>query len=276
MKDLLLTKADVEQLQRQCRHCNVFSIYLPRYYPPRKNHPVGKILEKLINECMGYLEAMSLEELSSLVDNMPPGLKMLLDFDPTQPMDDHIRQRVAMSYLMGVTQQSYISFQDALFPNVDVSAVLRIYPELRDAIDDGGSLSSTPASNRWIWASSTRTTCFIIINAFVVAWHRIPTSISCTAVLSHFDGAVKMYGENEYATRLESYMLRELRGDAKPKLFRVDGDIDVDHWIELMAHFFKGNEMMIEYFDPDEFERRFGAQITKWAEMEASHRPHGD
>jgi hypothetical protein len=56
------------------------------------------------------------------------------------------------------------------------------------------------------------------------------------------------------------------RSHAKPKLFRIDGDIDVDQWIELTAHFFKENEMLIEYFDPDEFERRFGAQIRKWAE----------
>jgi hypothetical protein len=63
-------------------------------------------------------------------------------------------------------------------------------------------------------------------------------------------------------------MPAEPRSYSKPKLFRIDGDIDIDQWIELAAHFFKGNEMLIEYFDPEEFERRFGAKIKKWAESD--------
>jgi hypothetical protein len=47
----------------------------------------------------------------------------------------------------------------------------------------------------------------------------------------------------------------------KPKLFRIDartdaagnyvGAIDIDTWINLTSMFFKGNIMLIEYFDPD-------------------------
>ncbi len=47
------------------------------------------------------------------------------------------------------------------------------------------------------------------------------------------------------------------------KLFRIDGDIDVDKWIELLSQFFKGNEMIIEYFDPELFQQKFPDQASK-------------
>ena len=41
------------------------------------------------------------------------------------------------------------------------------------------------------------------------------------------------------------------RGDAirYRKLFRVDGALDDDVWGRIAAHFFRGNELVIDYFD---------------------------
>ena len=89
-------------------------------------------------------------------------------------------------------------------------------------------------------------------------------------ILRHFDGAVKIYLQNAYEQRLASYMPRELKSHKKIKLFRVDGDISIDEWTELMSHFFKGNEMLIEYFNPEQFEQLFGENIRKYQEIKAN------
>ena len=388
MKNLPVAKSDIERLQSQCRHYNIFPIFLPHYYPsPKKNHPVGQTLENLVTECMEYLEAMSLAEVASLVDSMQPVLKMILDFDPTQPLDGHARERVAIYYLAGVVQEGYISFHDALFPDPRDNEVLRVYPELVNKMDEDGLLlldaefqpmdmgvlyrdhmlhyhqclrrgfSSNPNFDflgrflryrqdnpncefrvavdlnrimrrefvehiceldtwfgprfdrehlddpyavgltvikrrkpspfeigegeldrtEFFWSYKDGVKTFeaeeistpnhkfgsFFINRYVHAERDVSA-----ARLRHFDGAVKVYCEDTYANRFEKYMPNEPRSFAKPKLFRVDGDIDLDHWIELTAHFFKGNEMLIEYFDPDQFEKRFGLKIAKWAEID--------
>ncbi|MGE4517223.1 MAG: hypothetical protein AB7D96_10230 [Arcobacteraceae bacterium] len=84
--------------------------------------------------------------------------------------------------------------------------------------------------------------------------------------LRHFDGAVKVY-THEYDKRLKSQLPNEYIAPIKIKLFRIDGNIDIDKWIDLISHFFKGNEMILEYFDPNGFEEQFGQRIREYKEI---------
>ncbi|HWW62947.1 MAG TPA: hypothetical protein VN181_16350, partial [Thermoanaerobaculia bacterium] len=79
--------------------------------------------------------------------------------------------------------------------------------------------------------------------------------------LRHFDGAVKVYLKDSYQQRLATQPPNELKSYRKVKLFRVDGDIDVDEWIELICLFYKHNEMLLEYFNPEHFEQVFGERL---------------
>jgi hypothetical protein len=389
VKELPIATTKVEELKRKCRHFNIFPIFLPHYHPPVKNHPVGMVLTNLVAECAGYLRALSTEEISSLVDGMHSSPKMLLDFDPSQPLDDHVYERIAIYYLMGKVQEGYISFRDALFPDLQNSAVLRTYPELaaktdddglvvlddsfkpmdmgilykdhmlhyhqclrrgfssnpnfdfigrllrfrdsapgcsfriaidhnrimpkefiericemdtwfgpsfqRDLLDDPSAVGVTVVKRRkpspfevgeeeldrtefqWSYRDGIKTfeveeisTANHKHGAYYLNRYVHAERDTTLGILRHFDGAVKVYLESDYAARLGTHMPSEPRSHAKPKVFRVDGDIDIDQWIELTAHFFKGNEMLIEYFDPSEFERRFGPSIKRLAEIEVS------
>ncbi|HTD83269.1 MAG TPA: hypothetical protein VK648_05695 [Gemmatimonadaceae bacterium] len=69
----------------------------------------------------------------------------------------------------------------------------------------------------------------------------------------HLDGAVKVYLENEYAGRVTSSVPNEPRAFRRVKVWRVDGEIPLPRWLDLIGFFFKGNEMLIEYFDPERF-----------------------
>ena len=71
----------------------------------------------------------------------------------------------------------------------------------------------------------------------------------------HFDGAAKVYHQNDYRQRVEQTMPKNMRPAHYVKLFRIDGAIALDDWLSLISMFFKGNEMVIEYFDPDMFNR---------------------
>lgn len=86
-------------------------------------------------------------------------------------------------------------------------------------------------------------------------------------ILRHFDGAVKIYLKDAYAERLAKIMPDQPKSHWKPKLFRIDarkdeagsyiGGINIDNWIELTSMFFKGNVMVIEYFDPELYATQF-------------------
>jgi len=84
-----------------------------------------------------------------------------------------------------------------------------------------------------------------------------------TSILRHCDGAVKVYLKDDYNQRLNTPIPREPRSFKRIKLFRIDGEIDVDKWLELLSQFFTGNEMIIEYFDPELFQQRFPEQASK-------------
>jgi hypothetical protein len=86
--------------------------------------------------------------------------------------------------------------------------------------------------------------------------------------LRHCDGAVKVYLKDDYENRLSTYLPKELKSFKKIKLFRIDGDIGIDEWIALLSMFFKGNEMIMEYFDPEQFESRYGEDIRRYQEAE--------
>jgi len=85
-------------------------------------------------------------------------------------------------------------------------------------------------------------------------------------VLRHFDGAVKVYVEDSYSERLTSKMPKEFKSHKKIKLFRIDGDIDIDLWVQLISMFFKGNEMILQYFDPARFEEVYGDKVRAYQE----------
>ncbi len=79
----------------------------------------------------------------------------------------------------------------------------------------------------------------------------------------HFDGAAKVYASSTYAARLGTQMPNQPRPERYVKLFRVDGAIDLSHWLNLTSMFFRGNEMIIEYFDPELFSREFQPLIDR-------------
>jgi hypothetical protein len=76
-------------------------------------------------------------------------------------------------------------------------------------------------------------------------------------VFQHMDGAVKVYKSAQYPARFNSHVPREPKCFRKIKLFRIDGRISEKDWSELLGLFYKGNEMIIEYFDPNKFKTLF-------------------
>lgn len=70
----------------------------------------------------------------------------------------------------------------------------------------------------------------------------------------HFDGAVQYLTEAEYQARRDSdfSMTYKTTQHIKPKskkVFKLNGSIEVDDWVELSSHFFAANPLMFEYFN---------------------------
>jgi hypothetical protein len=90
--------------------------------------------------------------------------------------------------------------------------------------------------------------------------------------LRHLDGAVKVYPCGEYESRIDTH-LPDVARCQKQKLFRVDGNIELEPWLELIGFFFKSNEMILEYFDPEAFKRTFEHRVRDFEAWRAAGKP---
>jgi hypothetical protein len=80
----------------------------------------------------------------------------------------------------------------------------------------------------------------------------------------HFDGAGKVYAQDGYDNRIKTTMPDNPRPSYYVKLFRIDGSIELDPWLSLVSMFYKGNEMIVEYFDPATFAEKYRPTIVRW------------
>lgn len=65
----------------------------------------------------------------------------------------------------------------------------------------------------------------------------------------HCDGAVKAFDASNYPTTQAGFKSRG-KGDRYRKLFRVDGEFPASAWSELACSWFRGNQLILEYFGP--------------------------
>lgn len=76
--------------------------------------------------------------------------------------------------------------------------------------------------------------------------------------IKHFDGELLYYKKNVYSQRLWYTLEKNKKvNENKKKIFRIDGQIDVQKWKELILHFFVNNEMILEYFDIDAYKEEY-------------------
>lgn len=85
----------------------------------------------------------------------------------------------------------------------------------------------------------------------------------------HFDGAVKVYLSDSYKSRYESIIPKHAKAHKKTKLFRIDGSIELQTWIDLICLFYKGNEMIIKYFNPEQFDEIFEERVRDFNNWKA-------
>jgi hypothetical protein len=64
----------------------------------------------------------------------------------------------------------------------------------------------------------------------------------------HLDGAIRWYLPENYTCRFKDKLSNHPNADGYLKMFRIDGDISNQDWIDLIANFYSGNELIHEYF----------------------------
>jgi len=82
MHHLPLDENKLKTLVKQCKHFNIFPMFLPRYFGAEQ-HPITDLLTELAEECVQYLLVMTEQEIDSLLDSLPVGARMFIDRDPT-------------------------------------------------------------------------------------------------------------------------------------------------------------------------------------------------
>jgi hypothetical protein len=67
-------------------------------------------------------------------------------------------------------------------------------------------------------------------------------------LISHFDGAIRAYSDDAYLLRIDQSIDRAGKRSQYTKVFRLDGAIAVADWKRLLADYYRGNELIPEYF----------------------------
>ncbi|MFK5958476.1 MAG: hypothetical protein QM495_06325 [Lutibacter sp.] len=67
----------------------------------------------------------------------------------------------------------------------------------------------------------------------------------------HFDGAIRGYTSELYFDRIDQNMTEFGRRSNYKKLFRIDGDLELKNWKNLITKYMQGNPLIYEYFDID-------------------------
>jgi hypothetical protein len=340
--------------------------------------PVFDILKPLTEECMDYLSALDDNEINSLIQKIPPGLRTMINNDAVEIISNDYLLRVALYYLAAVLQQEYFSFKSVVKFDFINSEVLKLYPELGNKFDGDGLLyldksfrlmdggiqyrdhilhyhqflrrgftsnpnfdflgrfaryrlnseqinkfriaidhrrimtlenyrqigemdtwygphfnhddldnldkvgstiilrnrpsifDSTAKIDRteFYWKADRKTkiksfeieeissTDYYNDSYFINRYVHSERDTS-NAVLRHFDGSVKIYTMSNYPDRINTKMPNEVEATHKVKLFWIDGDVELGQWTELISMFFKGNEMILQYFDPELYEQHY-------------------
>jgi hypothetical protein len=381
MNHLPINRAAVAELAAKAKHLGIAPLFFPQF-AKRDRHALAALIDPLVQEATDLFEVLSAAEAESFLDALPPQALIVLGRRPTYGTRAD-RERIALHYLMAEVHAIYFSLRDALEPTPKSSAVLALYPELREQIDDDGLLhvtsgvtlidtgiryrehvvlchpllrreySSNPNAEllgllaRYADQTAGKNTFRIAIDhqrIFPVDeysrieerdyWFGPPfdplllddrNAVGLTVInrnqssvfsingldrtefvwtcddkgvktfeveevefpstrkyrpdpfrlnryvhsqrdtrarkLIHADGAVKVYRDEDYEARFATRLPSAPRSLRRLKLWRVDGDIDVDLWSALVATFYRDNEMVLEYINPAEYEAAFAPAV---------------
>jgi hypothetical protein len=69
----------------------------------------------------------------------------------------------------------------------------------------------------------------------------------------HFDGAIQLFTEEEYFQRRDADFNMSMKNVAhikarSKKIFKINGSLKTENWVELCCHFYTGNPLIFEYF----------------------------
>ncbi len=69
----------------------------------------------------------------------------------------------------------------------------------------------------------------------------------------HFDGAIQLFTEEEYFKRRDSDFNMTMKDPShikarSNKVFKINGPLKVEHWVEFCCHFYAANPLIFEYF----------------------------
>lgn len=73
-----------------------------------------------------------------------------------------------------------------------------------------------------------------------------------TCVPNHLDGAIRAYTDELMLERLGQNIAQSERNTKYTKLWRIDNDMPVDLWKELIAHYYRDNMLVGEYFNGED------------------------
>lgn len=94
----------------------------------------------------------------------------------------------------------------------------------------------------------------------------VHSMLSASNIPCHLDGAVRGYDDEKMLVRLERSLDQAARNTTYTKLWRIDGEIPIHLWKELITHYYRDNTLIGEYF---------GAEKEKTAAVENSYSPEG-
>lgn len=91
----------------------MFPLHPSQYIYEKGNHPVTNPSTELVEDALEYLEAMSQDEITQLVERFPPGIKIQVDGKYELGNRESLK-RIAIYTIVAKVQNLYFSFANVV------------------------------------------------------------------------------------------------------------------------------------------------------------------
>lgn len=82
----------------------------------------------------------------------------------------------------------------------------------------------------------------------------------------HFDGAIRMYDEEEIMKRWDTNINKAGKNTIYTKLFRIDGKLPLEDWKLLTTLYYHGNPLIYEYFNAEKPDSSAASNVSAYIE----------
>lgn len=136
---IALDVEDIRELIRQCKHYNIFPIFLDHVLHDKRPKKVFDVLSGIVHEHISFLDCLNSDELNAEAAALPAQVREMVGCYSSGSKTDYLK-RFSLYWIAVCMESEYYDLRSSLKRIDESSVVGKKFPELLSKIDDDGLL----------------------------------------------------------------------------------------------------------------------------------------